>query len=653
MKTLKSLSLGLVLSLSLSSDLLRSASAQTSAAPKPTGTATSGAPAPAPTTPGVRGPSSFIFVAAAASKNNIFYHGGSNGSAVSNELFSLDLTKTWPVSNPAWANLNPPKSGSGGPSSQHHSATVSKDGSTLLVTGPADNSQSTPGPFLYQYNIDAGTWSTVNAPAAQAAAWVTRKDTGFVTDPTTGISWLVGGTFADGSSTNSIDKFESNAWTAAVTAKPAGGGSSAAMNSFYGGTAEIYNSKIYIFGGFSVASGQRSYQSFQYIQYIDVSDPSNPTYGTQGTMGPTPDSRHYHCSVLTDSAKVIIYGGFSQNTQTTFQDLWSLDLITMTWSQILTTNGASPKYGHSCNMAGANMVVHGGVANGKNGSFTGFIDIQVYDVMLSSWMNSYAPKRDTTPVTPSSSGGNDSKTSGGIGIGAIIGIVAGALVIIGVIFGVIFYQRRQKQIEIREAEMEKEAYLASLRPEGEQGNHPSPGQGRISTPGMSHTGLYGGMDERLLQSAAASPGMGGQGQGNVQYLMQHLPDGTIAVQPVYLDHQAIQMQASPNMAAMATEDPGYVSPPISGAAPPGAYFSPPPSHSNNNIASSPSPSAAASPYVMPPSQHNRSQVTFPQPTHDPFASPSAAHAPLPPGYGGTPAALGLGSPQQMHPEHSR
>ncbi|KAF9955219.1 hypothetical protein BGZ72_003946, partial [Mortierella alpina] len=160
MKTLKSLTVGLAVSLTLSADLLQSVSAQATTAPRPSGTP---APAPAPA-PGLRGPSSFYTVASASNKNYVFYQGGklfgANTTNV-NELFSLDLTKTWPITSPPWNNLSVPKSGTGGPSVSSHSATMSKDESTLLVTAPTDNQS----PFLYKYNIAAGTWSTVNAPA--------------------------------------------------------------------------------------------------------------------------------------------------------------------------------------------------------------------------------------------------------------------------------------------------------------------------------------------------------------------------------------------------------------------------------------------------------------------------------------------------------
>ncbi|KAF9348730.1 hypothetical protein BGX26_012873 [Mortierella sp. AD094] len=607
---------GLVLSLSLSSSIFLASNAQTSTnstAPKPTAT-------PAPPANTVAAPPGFIGVASASNKNFIYYQGGQINAPTTqftNELWSLDLTKSWPITNPAWTNLTTPRSGNvNGPSTMSHSATMSADGNTLLVTAPNTNG----GPYLLQYNIAVGSWSGVNTPSAQASQWASRIDTSFVTD-SNGASWLLGGSFADSTSTNEIDKFQNGAWTPALSVSPVPG-SSAVLNNFNSGTAQLYNNKIYIFGGYSSPSGQRGYQSFQAIPYIDISTP-NPTNGVQYALGQVPPPRQNHCSVLTNSQKVYIYGGYDATNKASLSDMWVLDMVTWTWTQVVPTIPSSSRYGHNCNIAGANIVVFGGAAvvAGQAG-LTGYVkDVQVFDITQSRWMSSYAPKQDTTPVSSPLPGSGSG--TGGLGIGPIIGIVAGVLVVVGCGLGLFIYKRRQKQIEIREAELEKEAYLASLRPEGGDQNKsihsPSAahvgGQSLVSTPGMSHNG-FNGMDELLLSNAAGSPG---QGQGNVQYLMQHLPDGTIAVQPVYLDHQTM---SSPNIGA--GDEGGYISPMASATHGGGGYFAPPPAQTP--------------------------QVTYPQPSHDPFASPVMPNVPLPPGY--HPGSSGVGSPQQV-PEQLR
>lgn len=528
---------------------------------------------------------------------------------------------------------------------------------------------------------------------------------------------------ADSSSTNEIDSYKNGQWTPSIPLTPAPGVT--ALNQFSSGSAILFNSKIFIFGGFSSTVGQRGYQSFQSLPYIDVAT-NPPTHGIQLALGKFPQPRQDHCTVLTDSKKVLVFGGYDANAKMSLSDIWSLDMVTMTWTQILPTNAAKPRHLHTCNIVGANMIVYGGkkkilcyhcivrsvlgtflpspiiilqinqplfflidpfpfplllgMAITSEGQAAYVKDLQVYDVMLSKWMGEYAPKADGTAVSDPLDGSNGSSSSSGLSTGALIGIAIGAIVIIGLVIGLCLYRRRQKKIEIREAEMEKEAYLASLRPEGGDAAgrdskvsprlSPNSARAALSTPGMAHNGAYAGMDELLLNNGAGSPGMGGQGQGNVQYLMQHLPDGTIAVQPVYLDHTggAMQMQSpSPNMQTLAINSPsspldqGYISPP----GVPAGYFSPPPPAHGTNIAS-----PVTNPYVLPPTSGGATpMVSYPAATarsisgsatggsQDPFASPLMGNAPMPPGYNNgnrshtNVGASGVGSPQQMHPEH--
>ncbi|KAK3829022.1 MAG: hypothetical protein J3Q66DRAFT_23603 [Benniella sp.] len=624
----------LTLGLALAVSLFITSDAQTTSAPA--------APAPPAATqkpPGLDAPSAFYGIASAVNKDYIYYQGGqlnANTTVYTDSLYALSLTTQWPKTDPAWVNLSRPK-GITGPKVGFHSATMSKDGKTLFITAPVNDAGKTP--FLYQYDIGLTAWSTVPAPEAQAADWGSKTWTYFVTDDTDAL-WLVGGSVPN-KSTNEVDKFLKGAWSS-YQATSAAGSSKSSLSEFSYGSAHIYDKKVYIFGGFSSTIGQRGYQSFQLLPWIDISG-ATPTFGEQLTMGSFPSARQEHCSVLTDSGKILVYGGFDGNSKEVFDDIWSLDLITWSWSRIIPKNAGTKRFGHSCHIAGANMIVYGGKT--FNAAFSG--DVQVYDVTQASWMDSYVPKQDNTPRTQPLPG---SQPSNGLSVGAIVGIVAGVIILLALIVGLFLYKRRQKQIEIQEAEMEKEAYLASLRPEvgNDARSKPrysprSPNAIRagatpmVSTPGAIHNGVYN-VDEVLLNSAAASPGIGGQAQPNVQYLMQHLPDGTIAVQPVYLDHQPMAMQTSPNMMAASPDlsGGGYVSPRMAGH-PGGVYVAPPPTAMGSGIASPGL--AATSPYVLPPSARNA-------PGQDPFASPTVSAAPLPPGYNPADATSDPTSPQQ-------
>ncbi|KAF8946401.1 hypothetical protein BGZ47_000657 [Haplosporangium gracile] len=683
--------LGLILSLYLSSIFISTTTAQTvTSKPPATGLPTTTPPTPTGTTtpqPGfaINAPEAFTGIASASNGKMIYYQGGllnqPGVAAFSSQLYALDLTKSWPKLAPAWVNLTKVNTGaSSGPQVSGHAAAMSADGTTLLVTAPWGDATK---PFLYSFQISSGTWSSTAAPAAQAAIWTWRKDADLVTNPSTGATYFLGGVLADGSSTNEVDAYKDGQWTAPLSLTPAPGAT--ALSQFSSGTAILYNSKIFIFGGFSSSVGQRGYQSFQSLPYIDVSNPAAPTHGIQLSLGNYPQQRQDHCTVLTDSKKVLLFGGYDANAKTSLSDLWSLDMITMTWTQILTTNPTSPRHAHTCNIAGANMVVFGGMSiTPAKGQVAYYKDTQVYDVMLSTWMGEYAPKADGTAISKPLDGGNNASSSG-LSTGALIGIIIGAVAVLGLAIGFFLYRRRQKQIEIREAEMEKEAYLASLRPEGgdtagrdsKVSPHFSSNAARaaLSTPGMTHNGAYAGMDELLLNNGAGSPGMGGQAQGNVQYLMQHLPDGTIAVQPVYLDHTggAIQMQShSPNMQALAVNSPspldqGYISPPAASSVSSAGYFAPPPPAHGSNVSTGGITSPMVSPYILPPTSGGATpMVSYPAPTapgskangsQDPFASPLLGNAPMPPGFANNTHSnvgiSGLGSPQQMHPEQAQ
>ncbi|KAG0365327.1 hypothetical protein BC939DRAFT_478143 [Gamsiella multidivaricata] len=625
-------------------------------------------------------PNAFIGVASATGNGRIFYQGGQLNTATvqySNELLSLDVTVSWPISNPAWSNLTTPTSGAGGPKVSSHSATMSKDLNTLYLTAPTGELEN---PFLYEYNVKTATWSTENAPSAQAAIWTSRKEAQLLTDPATGAIWYLGGALPGGIDINEIDRYQNGSWNANIAAtsvNEGATGSVAVMNKFSSGTSHIYGSRIYLFGGFTSGSGSRSYQSFQAVPWIDIST-ATPTIGTMLTLGPVPAPRQEHCSVLTSSQKIIIFGGYDANTKSTFDDIWSLDLVTATWQQIITINPTRPRYGHNCNLVGANMIVYGGRAS-ASGSTTeiGYLkDIQVYDVIKTAWMTTYTPKEDLTPISkplPGGVGFGGTDSSSGLSTGALVGIIVGAIAVVGSIIAVVVYRKRQRRIEIREAEMEKTAYVTSLGSDGEADDelHRDSSRGRLrdghrsyrnnpyaassASPRSGSTRPLNGADSTV----ANTPGMRQYDQagvetltptsqglkytsppessGGVQYLMQQLPDGTIAVQPVYLDHQPVPLQHSPNMVYSETSSlggflgtPKFSSTvPISGAgvaagmggqSSPNAgtgYLPPPlsPIHAHNR--------ATSSSFTLPPSTKdntsNMGNIAIPPPTHDPFA----------------------------------
>ncbi|KAF9200836.1 hypothetical protein BGZ49_008930 [Haplosporangium sp. Z 27] len=618
-----------------------------------------------PTATTILAPSAFLGIATATGDGVIFYQGGQLNEPTtqySNELFSLDTTQSWQTSSPAWTNLTAAATAIniGGPRVSGHSATMSSDLSKLYLTAPTGNSSS---PFLYVYNVMSKTWSVGNAPSAQAVLWSGRKEAYMLTDPTTNAIWYIGGV-SNGIELNEIDKYQNGSWSAniaTITASPGPGGSTGsttAMYQFSSGTSHILDSKIYIFGGFVSTNGSRSYQSFQSIQYIDVST-STPRIGTQFTLGSIPPPRQDHCSVLTVSKKVIIYGGYDANSQTTFQDIWTLDLVTMTWQQVIPVISGSPRFGHTCNLVGANMIVYAGMfISQKNES--GYVkDTQVYDILETNWVRVYTPKNDTSlPTVPQSNPepSTSADSSKSLGAGALAGIIIGIVIVVACVAGFVMYRKREKRVKTRKAELQKEEYLLSMtsntQPEDQnssgtgigtdssdrrrrhrsQRNNPYAGSStrRLNDPtatsslGVNHYG-FSGIESHSGQSGREDDDVTNS-EGGVQYLMQQLPDGTIAVQPVYLSHQPFQLKQSPNMAYSESSS-------LSGIIGTSEGFVAPQPSSVNKYVQSPTSEITTSGYEEHPSEGSQSQhdndginnsnyITPPSPTHNTFASPS-------------------------------
>ncbi|KAF9348630.1 hypothetical protein BGX26_012976 [Mortierella sp. AD094] len=675
---------GLVLSFVLSLSIAHAQSPQPATPSSQTESST--ALSPTPTTPTTPTPTPTIPIAitgiASVTGNGvIFYQGGlANVQTIqiSSQLFSLDTTKIWSKSFPAWTNLT---NITGGPTTSGHSATMSSDLTRLYVTAPTSNATiNVTAPFLYEYDVKSNTWSSESAPSAQAATWFTRKEASMLTDPSTGAIWYLGGIISGGMETNELDRYQGGLWNTniptvlAAVGSVEGSGPSSVLSNFSSGTSHIYGTKIYLFGGFSSASGSRSYRSFQSLQWVDIST-ATPTVGTQLTLGSVPPPRQDHCSVLTASNRVIIYGGYDANTKTAFDDVWSLDFNTLTWQQILPIGARVRRYGHNCNLAGANMIVFAGFGSTSteaNYTIDALPDVQVYDVMTSRWMDFYIPKNDTTPLSVPGLGaglGNSTGHSRGFGAGALVGIVIGCVTLIGSAVGIVVYKKRQNQIKIRNAEMEKEAYLVSVvtdkeakgendgsssdRRQRQRSHYNNPyaasavsarpgsstrrlnGSSTVATsPGASHYGFSGveshsGRDDDLTTS---------EPEGGVQYLMQQLPDGSIAVQPVYLNHQPFQFQQSPNIAYSETSSLGGIvgasltrASSIAGTGigdagrNTGGFVvpSPPVPNSIQNTEATSTSDITPSGYAHPPSANNSGNVTAPPPTHNPFASPSA------------------------------
>lgn len=116
---------------------------------------------------------------------------------------------------------------------------------------------------------------------SQATSWSNRTEAQFLTDPSTGALWYLGGALPGNMETNEIDKYLNASWNTNIPTR-VGDGSNAltAIDRFSSGSSHLLGTKIYLFGGFISGNNvPKSYRSFQSIPWIDIST-ATPTIGS-------------------------------------------------------------------------------------------------------------------------------------------------------------------------------------------------------------------------------------------------------------------------------------------------------------------------------------------------------------------------------------
>jgi N-acetylneuraminic acid mutarotase len=120
----------------------------------------------------------------------------------------------------------------------------------------------------------------------------------------------------------------------------------------FGHSAVAYNGKMYIFGGADVSS----------VYYNDVWEynPVNDSYSQKTCSGTPPTTRFAH-SAIVFNGKMIIFGG-RDNNLALCNDVHELDLTTFAWSGTKTTYGTSPtqRQYHSATVYNDSMIIFGG-----------------------------------------------------------------------------------------------------------------------------------------------------------------------------------------------------------------------------------------------------------------------------------------------------
>jgi dynein heavy chain len=138
----------------------------------------------------------------------------------------------------------------------------------------------------------------------------------------------------------------------------------------------IGGGRVLVFGGQLYKEALQVYNDV-YILNVDRGTWEVPEIDGKG---PSPRSRH-SAVYWAETESLFVFGGYRKTTRR-LNDLYELNLETMTWSvPALEGEAPSPRYGHSAVLAGALMFVMGGIDSANNA----IADVGILDLRLKTW----------------------------------------------------------------------------------------------------------------------------------------------------------------------------------------------------------------------------------------------------------------------------
>ncbi|EAX95488.1 Kelch motif family protein [Trichomonas vaginalis G3] len=131
----------------------------------------------------------------------------------------------------------------------------------------------------------------------------------------------------------------------------------------FGHTCVVYDSKLYFFGG--KVTNKMNDKDTTISNCVSYYDPHNNEFRELGELPNSPPPRYNHAAVLIGKSEMAIIGGRGPKQQT-FDDIWVLDMLNMTWSK---RSKASVSARHDCRasvIADRWLFVSGGAADSQS-----------------------------------------------------------------------------------------------------------------------------------------------------------------------------------------------------------------------------------------------------------------------------------------------
>ncbi|KAF9088437.1 hypothetical protein BGX23_007374 [Mortierella sp. AD031] len=329
--------------------------------------------------------------------------------------------------------------------------------------------------FWAAYNLETGTWANLTTPAP----YTSLEGHSAVVDPSTGLVYVMGGFNGDKTSfrenstvSNLLTVFDPK--TAKVVEQ-----TPATIADNMTGASVLWSTRrnsVLRFRGSRVASTGNVTALEQ--TSIDEYSPTTKQWTTMETKGTFPQRRLDACALESeDGSKIVLFGG-AADVDVIHGSIHILDVTTGQWTAGQSVPLARTQI--SCAFHAGQFIVFGGTqTKDQRGSQITAQPI-VFDVNKNQWISSYNPagtggsndgsngsnpgSPDNDPNTPTTD-----KTSN---LGAIIcGVVAGVILIVFVVGGII-YRRRRRERKDAEADARAAAMLSARESDSNEKRNP-------------------------------------------------------------------------------------------------------------------------------------------------------------------------------------
>ncbi|KAF9131787.1 hypothetical protein BGW39_001322 [Mortierella sp. 14UC] len=341
--------------------------------------------------------------------------------------------------------------------------------------------------FWTAYYIQSKQWKTIPATAAAISftPYVELEGHTATVDPSTGLVYIIGG--FDGMANNALLPEVVNLLTvfdprtATILSQE-----KATTDTSLTGANAVWSTKR---GTVLVLGGSRAVATVS-VTGLDMTvlteyNPTTKQWTSMTTSGAIPPARLDACAAITDDgSKVIVYGG-ATDANTYLSSIYILDLTSGVWTAGPPTAGVLSQA--TCAFNAGQFIVFAGSINPKDmNSLTGATPL-VFDVGKGAWATSYTASSGgngggnsggdsggnggsgslRTPTHPSGSGGDDQNGDNPAGgkshTAAIIGAIAGVLLLllIGLAVYLVRRRRRRNMKRVQDAEERAAALLAA------------------------------------------------------------------------------------------------------------------------------------------------------------------------------------------------